>query len=302
MRISEQLTRSMFEQYLNKRDNNKGRVSEADFADWSWTTQRIIDRLHSESKMVDEYSIADYELWEKVEGLITPREIRLQDEAVFLNVKDNSISREELWKFEEAQWSTSNKNEATYEEEKAKYVSILEKLISKHNTKTKQQINKLEKLALKDKDSEEDQEDDVDVIDRQEEINRLKNSLIDWDAEIDDVCEIPSHITETVSEPDSRAARLLSPSAYKDVQRRMLKQLSIKDGKFVKFTDKYTDRATLTLSDLSSYSIEGKTLNQPLDGFRPIALKKEFGLLLDMEEFRGKAETNFLNWFRSLME
>lgn len=293
----------MFEQYLNKRDNNKGRVSEADFADWSWTTQRIIDRLHSESKMVEDYSIADYELWEEVKEIITPREIRLQDEAVFINIKDNSISREELWDFEEAQWSTSNKNEATYEEEKAKYVTILEKLISKHNAKVMQQIDKLQKSALKKKNSEqENQDDSADNINVQDEINNLKNSIIEWDAEIDDVCEIPSHITENVSEPDSRAARLLSPSEYKDVQRRMLKQLSIKDGKFVKFTENYTDRATLTLSDLSSYSIEGKTLNQPLDGFRPIALKKDFGLLLDMDEFRGKAETNFLNWFRSLME
>lgn len=299
MRIGENMTRSMFGQFLNKRDNNKGRVSEADFADWSFTTQRIIDRLHAQSKMIGDYSIEDYELWNKVKGLITPREIRLQDEAVYLNIKDNTIDKDELHQFEMAEWSTSNRNEATFVEEHEKYVASLERVIAKHNDRLNKQIKRLESA---DGDVYVDEDGNEHEVDNSCRIDELKDQLVKWDSELDDVDDLPYSILSQVTRPGARSARILPPSEYKDVQRRMLKQLSIKDGSFVKFTDSYTDRSTLKLSDLGEYSIEGRTLNQPLDGFRPIALKKEISFLLDMEEFRGKAETNFLNWFRSLME
>lgn len=264
MRISAKLTSLLFREVLNKRDNTKGSVTEADFADWSYTTQKIIDILHAEKRMIEGYFVEDYQLWNELWDLLTPREIRLVDETLFANLKDNSGDTSD---FEDKLWVDSKRSDYTYSEQLEDYFDYVEGCIEDMSDEAKK-VNKVEAYERGN-------------------LETVPRSI--W--------------AERAFSPKARKAVILSPSAYVDIQKRLLKQLSKKDGQLKAISSSNYDlRTTLKTSDMSKYSIDGVTLSNPLDGFRPIALKSAMWNMVDKEEYRGQAESNFINWFRSVIE
>lgn len=78
----------------------------------------------------------------------------------------------------------------------------------------------------------------------------------------------------------------------------MVRQVPSLNSTYIQFdVSEETQFVTYNASG-SSYAIEGKALTNELQGFRPISLKKEVSAFLNLNQFCGTAEENFINWFK----
>lgn len=251
MKISQEVGQGFYREYLRKRDNTKGRLTEVEFMSWLYTTQTIIDEVHLEGRSVGRYHIDQYQLLSTFMELITPREIRIAKSVMYLNMKDNS--------YPEGAKSIEDSEYAVDPDEKT-LVQLIEEWEEKCDRITKK--NEAKKDAKK-----------------------------KWDEK-----ELEANLPPA---PKSQPVRLLSPSEYKDVQETMLRQVSSLTGSFQNI-DVSEEKQFVTFdTSMVNYSVAGKTLTEELDGFRPIAIKSEVCQMVNLSQFCGTAESNFINWFKN---
>ena len=254
MRLSYELHARFFAEFTNARDNNKRNVSEAEFADFEYTTQQIMDRLQQQAKMVGDYWIADYSIYSVWSDLYVPHTIKPVDSLMFVNLKDNGlVEGDHELDWEHALYSTQANNNVrpSYAEQVEHHAEVVERIMHGVNMNNAQEVARAQAR-----------------------------------------CPEP---------PQGRRAQILSPQDYKDVQNRMLTQLKITSGSFSNVNTKDTDlRKTLSFDKLDGYCFNNLCYSNTTNGFRPIALKCEMVTpLLDLAEFRGNAQDNFVWWFRN---
>lgn len=250
MKISQEVGQGFYREYLRKRDNTKGRLTEVEFMSWLYTTQSITEEVHLEGRSIGRYHINQYQLLSTFMELITPREIRIAKSVMYLNMKDNSYP------------------------EGAKAIEDSEYAIDPDERTLVQLVKEWEEKC--------------DRITKRNEAKDPKKRM--------DEKELEANLPPA---PKSEPVRLLSPSEYKDVQETMLRQVSSLTGSF-QAIDVSEEKQFVTFdTSMANYSVAGKTLTEELDGFRPIAIKSEVCQMVNLSQFCGTAEENFINWFKN---
>ena len=254
MKLSQNVGQGFYREYLRKRDNTKGQLTEVEFMSWLYTVQQICDELHAEGRAVGRYHISQYQLLAPFHALITPREVRISKSVIYINMKDNSYP-EGAARIEDVEYSVdpSEKTLAKLTEEWEAKCDRLTRINEAKDAKDKKKLN-------------------------------------------DEQLEASFPLA-----PKSAPVELLSPSQFKDVQDTMLRQVSTLKGSFQPIETSEEKQFVTFESSMNNYSVAGKTITDEIDGFRPIAIKSEMCQFVNMSQFCGTAEENFINWFKTTL-